>query len=139
MAIQPWRLGFEPEHDLSDAIDMPELTLAKLAAANQTILSGQDSDILASLSLLAAPLRALDQKRWFYMMRQVIFITTDLTRANPPATPWLIKFPAQSEHKSVCLLEALYADMAKQAGLNMPAHHYFDINNDYAAFGVERF
>ncbi|ERL55212.1 HIPA protein [Psychrobacter aquaticus CMS 56] len=29
--------------------------------------------------------------------------------------------------------------MAKQAGLNMQAHHYFDIDNKHAAFGVERF
>ncbi len=67
------------------------------------------------------------------------FITTDLTSEHTSATPWLIKFPAQSEHKSVCLLEALYADMAKQAGLNMPVHHYFNIDSEYAGFGVERF
>ncbi|ERL55213.1 HipA N-terminal domain-containing protein [Psychrobacter aquaticus] len=45
-------LSFEPEHDLSDAIDTSELPLAKLAAANQTILSGQDSDILAELIVI---------------------------------------------------------------------------------------
>lgn len=132
-------LSFEPEHDLSDAIDMPELTLAKLAAANQTILSGQDSDILAELIVIGGSPQGARPKALVLYDEASGFITTDLTRANPPATPWLIKFPAQSEHKSVCLLEALYADMAKQAGLNMPAHHYFDINNDYAAFGVERF
>jgi len=132
-------LSFEPEHDLSDAIDMPELTLAKLAAANQTILSGQDSGILAELIVIGGSPQGARPKALVLYDETSGFITTDLTRANPPATPWLIKFPAQSEHKSVCLLEALYADMAKQAGLNMPAHHYFDINNDYAAFGVERF
>lgn len=132
-------LSFEPEHDLSDAIDMPELTLAKLAAANQTILSGQDSDILAELIVIGGSPQGARPKALVLYDEASDFITTDLTRANPLATPWLIKFPAQSEHKSVCLLEALYADMAKQAGLNMPAHHYFDINNDYAAFGVERF
>lgn len=132
-------LSFEPEHDLSDAIDMPELTLAKLAAANQTILSGQDSDILAELIVIGGSPQGARPKALVLYDEASDFITTDLTRANPPATPWLIKFPAQSEHKSVCLLEALYADMAKQAGLNMPAHHYFDIGEQHAAFGVERF
>ncbi len=46
-------LSFEPQHDLSaNTIDMSELTLAKLAVANQTILSGQDSDILAELIVI---------------------------------------------------------------------------------------
>ena len=132
-------LSFEPEHDLSDAIDTSELTLAKLAAANQTILSGQDSDILAKLIVIGGSPQGARPKALVLYDKSSDFITTDLTYEYSSATPWLIKFPAQSEHKSVCLLESLYADMAKKAGLNMPAHHYFDINNDYAAFGVERF
>lgn len=132
-------LSFEPEHNLSDAIDINELTLAKLAASNQTILSGQESDILAELIVIGGSPQGARPKALVLYDKQNDFITTDLTSTNSSATPWLIKFPAQSEHKSVCLLEALYADMAKKAGLNMPAHHYFDINNDYAAFGVERF
>ena len=132
-------LSFEPEHDLSDAIDTSELTLAKLAAANQTILSGQDSDILAKLIVIGGSPQGARPKALVLYDKSSDFITTDLTYEYSSATPWLIKFPAQSEHKSVCLLESLYADMAKKAGLNMPAHHYFDINNDYAAFGVERY
>lgn len=133
-------LSFEPQHDLSaNTIDMSALTLAKLAAANQTILSGQDSDILAELIVIGGSPQGARPKALVLYDESSDFATTDLTRANPSATPWLIKFPAQSEHKSVCLLEALYADMAKRAGLNMPAHHYFDIDSEYAAFGVERF
>ena len=67
------------------------------------------------------------------------FVTTNPASQNPLATIWLIKFPTHSEHKSVCLLGLLYADMAKQARLNMPAHHYFDIDKKYTAFGVKRF
>ena len=70
-------------------------------------------------------------------------ISTDLKKAyqngTDSASPWLIKFPAQHEDKSVCLLEALYADMATRAGLVMPKHHYFDIDSKHGAFGVERF
>ena len=132
-------LSFEPEHDLSDGIDTSELTLAKLAAANQTILSGQDSDILAELIVIGGSPQGARPKALVSYDESSDFITTDSVNENSTATPWLIKFPAQSEHKSVCLLESLYADMAKKAGLNMPAHHYFDIDNKYAAFGVERF
>jgi len=132
-------LSFEPEHDLSDTIDTGELTLAKLAAANQSILSGQDSDILTELIVIGGSPQGARPKALVLYDEATEFIATDLTSEQPSATPWLIKFPAQSEHKSVCLLESLYADMAKQAGLNMPAHHYFDIGEKHAAFGVERF
>jgi len=132
-------LGFEPEHDLSDAIDMSKLTLAKLAATNQTILSGQDSNILTELIVIGGSPQGARPKALVLYKEVTDFITTDLTSANPYATPWLIKLPAQSEHKIVCLLEALYADMAKKSGLNMPAHNYFDIDEKYAAFGVECF
>lgn len=132
-------LSFEPEHELSDGIDTTEITLAKLAAANQTILSGQDSDILAELIVIGGSPQGARPKALVLYDESTDFITTDSVSENPTATPWLIKFPAQSEHKSVCLLESLYADMAKKSGLNMPAHHYFDIDDNYAAFGVERF
>ncbi|WP_068327733.1 type II toxin-antitoxin system HipA family toxin [Psychrobacter sp. P2G3] len=133
-------LNFEPQQDLSGAdIDITDFTLAKLAAANQTILSGQDSDILAELIVIGGSPQGARPKALILYDEATEFITTDLTSEHPSATPWLIKFPAQSEHKSVCLLEALYADMAKKAGLNMPAHHYCDIDEKYAAFGVERF
>lgn len=136
-------LSFEPQQDLSGAdIDINNFTLAKLAAANQSILSGQDSDILAQLIVIGGSPQGARPKALVLYDEATEFITTDLTSEQPSAAPWLIKFPAQSEHKSVCLLESLYADMAKQAGLNMPEHHYFDIDSDndqYAAFGVKRF
>ena len=133
-------LSFEPQQDLSAAdIDITDFTLAKLAAANQSILSGQDSNILAELIVIGGSPQGARPKALVLYDEATEFITTDLTSEQPSAAPWLIKFPAQSEHKSVCLLESLYADRAKQAGLNMPAHYYFDIGEKHAAFGVERF
>ncbi|MGM8909482.1 type II toxin-antitoxin system HipA family toxin [Psychrobacter sp. 1U1] len=133
-------LSFEPQQNLSGSdIDITDFTLAKLAAANQSILSGQDSDILAELIVIGGSPQGARPKALILYDEATEFITTDLTSEHTSAMPWLIKFPAQSEHKTVCLLESLYADMAKKAGLNMPAHHYFDIDEKYAAFGVERF
>ncbi|MEO6170041.1 MAG: HipA domain-containing protein, partial [Lysobacter sp.] len=54
-------------------------------------------------------------------------------------TPWLVKFQAQGEHKEVCAIEALYARLAIACGIQMPASHYFDLDSNLAAFGVERF
>ncbi|MFT4507036.1 type II toxin-antitoxin system HipA family toxin [Caballeronia sp. 15711] len=54
-------------------------------------------------------------------------------------TPWLVKFPAQHDHKEVCAVEAMYAAIAVACGLRMPATNYFDLGPSLSAFGVERF
>jgi serine/threonine-protein kinase HipA len=55
------------------------------------------------------------------------------------ATPWLMKFPAESEHREVCAIEELYARVARHGGIDMPRSRYFDLGTKYGAFGVERF
>lgn len=57
-------------------------------------------------------------------------------------TPWLVKFPAASEHREVCAVEELYARVARAAppgGMDMPRSRYFDLGAQHSAFGVERF
>jgi len=56
-----------------------------------------------------------------------------------PGTPWLVKFPAQNDHKEVCAVEAMYAAIAVACGLRMPTTNYFDLSPSLSAFGVERF
>lgn len=55
------------------------------------------------------------------------------------ATPWLMKFPAESEHREVCAIEELYARVARHGGMDMPRSRFFDLGTKYSAFGVERF
>ncbi len=55
------------------------------------------------------------------------------------AKPWLIKFPADSEHREVCAIEELYAKLARSGGIDMPKSKYFDVGTKHSAFGVERF
>lgn len=55
------------------------------------------------------------------------------------ATPWLMKFPADSEHREVCAVEELYARVARQGGIDMPRSRFFDLGQKHSAFGVERF
>jgi serine/threonine-protein kinase HipA len=55
------------------------------------------------------------------------------------ATPWLMKFPADSEHREVCAVEELYARVARHGGMDMPRSRFFDLGTKHSAFGVERF
>ena len=61
------------------------------------------------------------------------------TRGDAPGVPWLVKFPAQGEHKEVCAVEQLYAELARDCGLEVPASALFDLSSRLAAFGVARF
>ena len=55
------------------------------------------------------------------------------------ATPWLMKFPADREHREVCAVEELYARVARKGGIDMPRSRFFDLGQKHSAFGVERF
>jgi serine/threonine-protein kinase HipA len=55
------------------------------------------------------------------------------------ATPWLMKFPAESEHREVCAIEELYARLARAGGMEMPRSRVFELGAKHSAFGVERF
>jgi serine/threonine-protein kinase HipA len=55
------------------------------------------------------------------------------------ATPWLMKFPAENEHREVCAIEELYARLARHGGTDMPRSRFFDLGTQHSAFGVERF
>ncbi len=55
------------------------------------------------------------------------------------ATPWLVKFPAGTEHREVCALEEMYARLARSGGIEMPRSRCFELGGKFSAFGVERF
>ncbi len=55
------------------------------------------------------------------------------------ATPWLMKFPADNEHREVCAVEELYARVARAGGIDMPKSRAFELGAKHSAFGVERF
>ncbi|MDP8080111.1 type II toxin-antitoxin system HipA family toxin [Phocoenobacter skyensis] len=128
-------LVFEPEH-LIDT-DNEALDLITLAQANQQVLEGKDTDILSQLLQVGgSPQGARPKAQIYFEPKSQIVSTINLSNQ---AESWLVKFPAQNEHKSVCLLEGLYADFAKCSGIEMPEHHYFDLSKEHSAFGVKRF
>jgi serine/threonine-protein kinase HipA len=58
---------------------------------------------------------------------------------DAPGAPWLVKFPTQIEHAEVCAIEALYADLVRMSGIDMPNTRHFDLGKSGAAFGIARF
>lgn len=127
-------LTFVPEHALDG--DSNALDLLTLARANEQVLAGQDVAILRQLLWLGGSPQGARPKAMLHFDEQAQTISS---QAATNTTPWLVKFPAQNEDKTVCLIEAIYADCAKRVGIDMPTHRYFDIDAQHAAFGVQRF
>lgn len=127
-------LSFEPEEDLSQRQEA--LSLFSLAQASQAVIEGVDTDVLKSLMIVGGSPQGARPKAMVKYDRQTNNISNLFTAQGED---WLVKFPARNEDKSVCALEQVYAEMARQSGLNMPDSRFFDLGEEYGAFGVQRF
>jgi serine/threonine-protein kinase HipA len=127
-------LSFLPASEVSLPAD--DVHLINLAQQAQALLNGQDSAILKQLALIGGSPHGARPKVLVHYAAGSAHIST---QAFTGSVPWLIKFQAQNEHKEVCAIENLYAQLARDCGLAIPATRYIDLDNKLAAFGIERF
>jgi serine/threonine-protein kinase HipA len=127
-------LVFEPaEEEALEDEDVELLTLAK--EARGAAVDGS-LDVLRHLAAIGGSPHGARPKVLVNYDRAGARMSTGESGAG---VPWLIKFQAANEHKEVCAIEALYASMARQCGLDMPDTEYFDLDTRLAAFGIVRF
>lgn len=127
-------LSFEPADKLepqAEGVRLPEL-----AKEIQRIVSGKDSVALRQLALTGGSPHGARPKVLVYYDRKTGAMSTV---PMPGGLPWLVKFQAQNEHKEVCLLEDMYAQLARDCGLETPDTCYFDLDKKLAGFGIARF
>jgi serine/threonine-protein kinase HipA len=135
-------LSFEPsDEDILPAEKLQLKELAKeviaLQADENTDASKADAQLRHLMQLGGSPQGARPKVLVDFNAR-----TGQLSSGMPligSATPWLMKFPAESEHREVCAIEELYARAARHGGIDMPRSRFFDLGTKYSAFGVERF
>jgi serine/threonine-protein kinase HipA len=126
-------LRFEPADNDWQARNLPLLALAE---ASQRILAGQAADVLKDLVVTGGSPQGARPK---------VLVQYDATSGNISTSssaagePWLIKFQTSGEHKEVCAIEHLYAQLAKTCGIEMPDTRYFDLSDQLAGFGIARF
>lgn len=127
-------LSFQP----AAAADIPsgDVQLLNLAQQAQTLLSGEDSTILKQLALMGGSPHGARPK---VLVHYHAASGQMSTQPFAGSAPWLVKFQAQNEHKEVCAIEHLYAQLARDCGLDIPATQYFDLSPRLAAFGIARF
>jgi serine/threonine-protein kinase HipA len=127
-------LSYEPADP--DTLPDEDVKLLDVAKQVQMVVDGADAEVLRRLMLLGGSPHGARPKALVYydpasgVMR---------TQALDTEEPWLVKFPANGEHKDACALEHAYAQLAVACGLEMPQTRYFDLDSRHAAFGIQRF
>ena len=127
-------LSYEPADP--DTLPDEDVKLLDVAKQVQLVVDGADAEVLRRLMLLGGSPQGARPKALVYydpasgVMR---------TQASDNEEPWLVKFPANGEHKDTCALEHAYAQLAVACGLEMPQTRYFDLDSRHAAFGIQRF
>jgi serine/threonine-protein kinase HipA len=127
-------LAFEPP--TAQHLEKHDVELLGVAKSVRNVLSGNSDDMLRELALMGGSPHGARPK-----VRLNLDPATGAasTAEDAPGTPWLVKFPGQGEHPEVCAIEYVYSDMARRAGIPMPATHFFTLADDLTAFGIERF
>ena len=127
-------LSYEPADP--DTLPDEDVKLLDVAKQVQMVVDGADAEVLRRLMLLGGSPHGARPKALVYydpasgVMR---------TQASDNEEPWLVKFPANWEHKDTCAIEHAYAQLAVACGLEMPQTRYLDLDSRHAAFGIQRF
>lgn len=127
-------LRFVPASDAGEP--PPDWTLRALAQESGRVLAGEAGVALQALAVAGGSPQGARPKVLVQYDPKTESVST---RTDAPGSPWLVKFPAQDEHKEVCAVEQLYAELARDCGLDMPDSAHFDLSRSLAAFGVARF
>ncbi|WP_059410949.1 type II toxin-antitoxin system HipA family toxin [Cupriavidus basilensis] len=127
-------LAFEPPSPRE--LEKRDVDLLEVANSVRGVLSGDSEGMLRDLALMGGSPQGARPK-----VRVNLDWTSGVASRSEdgPGTPWLVKFPGQNEDPEVCAIEHVYADMARRAGIPMPATRFFALARDLTAFGIERF
>lgn len=117
-------------------VEPPAWSLPDLARESVRALAGEAGAALRELALTGGSPQGARPKA---LVQHDVTTGQVSTRADAPGEPWLVKFPVQGEHKEACAIEQMYAELARDCGLEMPRSAWFDLSPRLAAFGVARF
>ncbi|HEY1610878.1 MAG TPA: type II toxin-antitoxin system HipA family toxin [Paraburkholderia sp.] len=125
---------FEPSEP--ETLDRADVELLGLAREVREALSDGSLEMLRELAVLGGSPQGARPKVLVNYDRATGRIANS---EEAPGVPWLVKFQAGNEHKEVCAIEALYAVLARECGLEVPDTQHFGLDAKLAAFGIARF
>lgn len=127
-------LSFEPAEGI--ALSSADVDLLHIAQEVQQTITASSQALLLELALMGGSPHGARPK----VLVNYDPVTGSMSNTEQGAgTPWMVKFQAQNEHKEVCAIEQLYADLAHACHIDMPATRHFELNDTLAAFAAQRF
>jgi serine/threonine-protein kinase HipA len=121
-----------------DAMDGNDLTLLALAQEVQAVQADDGHAVLAEMARAGGSPGGARPKAMVFFNPQTGAMSTQAARV-PGGEPWLVKFAGSDDADDSCALEALYAQLARLAGLDMSDTRLFELPLGRFAFGTRRF
>jgi serine/threonine-protein kinase HipA len=129
-------LVFHPPRELPHTEHLKGFDLGLLAHEAQEVFAGEAKEVLPELLQAGGSPGGARPKVLVGLKGDAIYTGTEPYPLGYEA--WLVKFFAKSDSPETGLIEAAYAEMAKQAGIEFPEHRIFELKEG-RFFGVKRF
>ena len=130
-------LTYEP--DFSEAPVHEQIDLDWLAAQSADVLEGEADDVLAELLALNGSSAGARPKALISFDRKKGRIVHGAGVLDTDYEPWLVKFANTQDSPDAGAIEFVYAEMARQAGIDMPETHLFAAKHGAGYFATKRF
>lgn len=133
-------MEYVPSQEMKTALDASNLQLDGLAEEARNILAEGDASLEVVFDLLK-----LGGSSGGARPKILADVSADGSQVVPNGTggddfsPWLIKFHAREEGPDQGLIEYVYSQMAREAGIEMPETRLFPSKTTAGFFGVRRF
>lgn len=112
------------------------VSLESLASGVQKVMRGEGGEYLEMLMQVGGSPQGARPKALVYRDP----LTLEFTTAHIAGyEPWLVKFPAKSEHPEVCAIESVYAHCLRLCDVQTPDSLHFHLPGGHAAFASKRF
>ena len=130
-------LIYEPDH--SEAVGEGEIDLDRLARHSQNVLEGDAEDVLGELLALNGSSAGARPKALIGFNHKNGRIIHGHQTLPPDYEPWIVKFANSQDGPDAGVVEFVYSEMARQAGLTIPNTHLFSAKGAGGYFAVKRF
>ncbi|MDD3020659.1 MAG: type II toxin-antitoxin system HipA family toxin [Alphaproteobacteria bacterium] len=130
-------LVYEPDHSLGE--EEGALSLDRLAEQAQDVMDGRSEDVLQLLLNLNGSSAGARPKALIGVDKDRKNISHGIRSLPEGYEPWLVKFANTHDGSDAGVIEYVYAQMAKEAGIHVPDVHLFPAQQGAGYFAIKRF
>ena len=129
-------LTYQPSQ--ADPVSAHDLSLQALAREVQAVQSSDGHAVLAEMARAGGSPGGARPKALVHFNPQTGALSTQAHRVGG-GQPWLVKFAGADDAPDSCVVEELYARLARACGLGMADSRLFELPDHRFAWGTQRF